>query len=369
MGRSESIVACGVSDVTDDWHFGNFLAICSMLKSLLVDGLFISTFPLATYFESYDTIKFGKHWNGDALIAYDKATFEEGSLFWTQCDMDHSAPGFIGSVLSARMEVLLGQLGEDDALNLYLLGHGNEKGMLLGSKMLQWKRLSNMIARSNCKANINIFVQSCHSGKLIELLKGNPNASLLCNTSAKARQVSFADSGSISLKFRFDPDTVAWTLSGYPGLLRREGGTTATAKVCNFTTKDLQTALDQAMFAELDCGAGVSPAMVRHILTPPQTSIPSSPSVHRLEEFAHGQLKDVIHACETEADLVGDPPRELDIALITPIFSGPYRFAKHDWSRTAIQGNIRGPRCVAMEVLRAIRHPSGCGLYHKAFTP
>lgn len=43
-----------------------------MLRSLSVDGLFLSTFPLASYLKAYDTIKFGKHWNGDALMIQDK---------------------------------------------------------------------------------------------------------------------------------------------------------------------------------------------------------------------------------------------------------------------------------------------------------
>ena len=126
-----------------------------------------------------------------------------------------------------------------------------------------------------------------------------------------------------------DPDSTSWALSGHHSLVRREGGTTGTLQWSNFTTIDLQTALNQALFAEIDCRAMISPSTVRRILTPPHTSIPSSPSIHRLEELAHEQLKDVIRACETEFELVGEHHRELDIVLITPVFSAPYRFANN----------------------------------------
>ena len=45
--------------VLDGWHFGGFLGICSMLRSLSVDGLFLSNFPLTIYVEIHDAVKSG----------------------------------------------------------------------------------------------------------------------------------------------------------------------------------------------------------------------------------------------------------------------------------------------------------------------
>lgn len=70
-------------------------------------GLSVSTFRLASYFETRST-KCGKHWNGDALIVYDKSTFEQESVFWTQCDVDDTAPDSMRKTVVSRMEELLG---------------------------------------------------------------------------------------------------------------------------------------------------------------------------------------------------------------------------------------------------------------------
>ena len=326
--------------------FGNFLGICTMLRSLSVDGLFLSTFPLAAYFENRSTIKFGKRSNGEAPIIYDKATFDAGSIFWTQCSMEEdTAPDCMRATILSRMQELLGQLEEGDALNLYLIGHGGLKGVLLGSKVLYWQGLSKMLAQIQSKAQVNVFAQSCRSGALIDLLQGNSEGSLLCNASAQANQSSYPDKRSISgrhrnspftlafsksLKFCFEPESVAWTLSGHNNLLTREGGTTGKANVTNLTTINLQTALNEAMFAEVDCRAMISPSMVRRILTPTNVSTPSRASTPRPESFAQEELDEIIHACEAEIDLLGECYWELDNAITTPIYSAPHRFTHHE---------------------------------------
>ena len=311
-----------------------------------MNGLFLSTFPLAAYFEKRSTVKFGEHANGEARIIYDKAAFNAGSIFWTQCNLtEEKAPGCMRATILERVQELLGELEEGDALNLYLIGHGGQSGIRLGNKVLYWQGFSKMLAHFQSKAQVNVFAQSCRSGALIDLLQENSQGSLLCNASARAHQSSYPQARSISgrhrhspftlaftksLKFCFEPESVAWTLSGHNSLLTREGGSTGKADVTNFTTINLQTALNEAMFAEVDCRAMISPSMVRRILTPTNVSTPSRASTPQPESFAREELDEMIHACKAEIEILHESYWELDNALTDPIYSAPYRFTHHE---------------------------------------
>lgn len=92
----------------------------------------------------------------------------------------------------------------------------------------------------------------------------------------------------------------------------------------------------------------ISPSMVRRILTPPHTSMPSSASIRRLERSAQEHSNEVIHTCEAEFDRVGQNHLELDNALITPIYSAPYRFAHNEIGPEQLVKEV-------IEVLHALR--------------
>ena len=56
--------------------------------------------------------------------------------------MNDTAPDSMRKTVVSRGEEMLIQLGEGDALNLYLIGHGNQMGIVLGSKKLCYGGLS-----------------------------------------------------------------------------------------------------------------------------------------------------------------------------------------------------------------------------------
>ncbi|KAF3315588.1 hypothetical protein TWF173_003502 [Orbilia oligospora] len=134
------VLCCAYNARADSWFFGDFVGLCNLLKESGVGGDFVSCYPIDEYFthpKTPDSIKFGTFRSTTAATAtYTKRQHEMRAPFYEQIEKERIK----GYLLDWLKEKSLGaQSG--DAVSIWILSHGNHKGLRLGEELLKPREL------------------------------------------------------------------------------------------------------------------------------------------------------------------------------------------------------------------------------------
>ncbi|KAF3282839.1 hypothetical protein TWF970_001574 [Orbilia oligospora] len=159
------LVLCGAYNArADSWFFGDFVGLCNLLKESGVGGDFVSRYPTDEYFthpKTPDSIKFGAFRSTTAATAtYTKRQHEMRAPFYEQIEKER-IKGYLLDRLKEKS--LSAQSG--DAVSIWILSHGNHKGLRLGEELLKPSELVKATEEFNDGVQVNIAFSACHSSR------------------------------------------------------------------------------------------------------------------------------------------------------------------------------------------------------------
>ncbi|KAF3176482.1 hypothetical protein TWF788_007968 [Orbilia oligospora] len=157
------LVLCGAYKArADSWFFGDFVGLCNLLKESGVGGDFVSCYPIDEYFadpRTPDSIKFGTFRDTTAAtVTYTKRQHEMRAPFYEQIEKERIK----GYLLDWLMEKSL-NAQSGDAVSVWILSHGNHKGLGLGGELLKPSELVKATEEFNDGVQVNIAFSACHS--------------------------------------------------------------------------------------------------------------------------------------------------------------------------------------------------------------
>jgi Peptidase C13 family len=88
-----------------------------------------------------------------------------------------------------------------DIVSIILIGHGNQKGIILGENLLKQADLTTACSLFAPDAQVNIVIKACRSGAFARAFKVTNQRSLYLHTSAKDDELSWTEKRSISSRF------------------------------------------------------------------------------------------------------------------------------------------------------------------------
>ena len=243
-----------------------------------------------------------------------------------------------------------------DIFNIILIGHGTEEGTSIGGKILQAKDLAKVLDTFRPEVRVNVVVQSCHSGIIMDKISAKKQRQRFVHTSSSSNELSWAAQISPSGRFRnsvfsgaflrslglaVSAETTDWTLEGHINFLKREGRsrppteanpqhyTSDIALITRFVDALFTDFVDRS-FSQTSTATNVA----RRIITPsnpvtrpglPQPNIP----------WQH--VQNASECITAELDLAGNSGGEKDAALIQAAATSKYFIENKKWSKERYQ--------------------------------
>lgn len=269
------------------------------------------------------------------IEVYSKHAFQHHPPFWRQFTVStqssYQQSGRLLEAVQLQIDDYSRNFKSGDIFNIFLIGHGNDEGVILGNEVFHAADLANHLDHFRSGVRVNVIVQSCSSGSSVDRISARHQHQRFVHASSQTDQSSYTDARSPSGRYRNSVFTGGflkslvhasrpaakdnWTLQAHHAFVAREGKSRppTPADPQHWTNIDYLNRFIDVIFTDyVEVSFTQTQNTACRVVTPPNLAEPivSTPTTQPSEELLELALKLV----KDEMDMTHrDPPRIEDM--------------------------------------------------------